>query len=450
MTTESPPRRPRGRPRKPKPPAPPPRYPPLPFQETRDRLAALLRKSRKDEPPPPAHELASVATKGMVSLRHAIAGPLGRPFRLGLTPEDLAKAAAMQAKRNQHDIKGLAANSLRTRASDWLTWLAYCAHNDCVVIPADFDDLAPFIRQLIAAGRKKATIEHILWSIADVHRRHGCADPMDNDLARDFWRDRVRQDLSGEQKQAQPLRWKLLQRLVNALATAPITHRATQERLVPTAIRAQERRRLRDIAMLRVAYNLLTRSNELVRMEWDRIEKLGDGSGLYRFGKTKTDQEGKGTLQYLDPETMDALTAWQGVSPIGGHVFHAVAEDTFMPLELAESEEEQVQWKERMRLAHQREMKPLTEREVATVLRRACVLAGVDPNTISLSGHSARVGAVQDMVSMGATTVQVQIEGRWKTERMPAHYAAKILATNAGKSRYRKLRADSDGEDADT
>src|SRR6185312_2556157 len=123
MHADSP--RPRGRPPKPKV-ARPPRYPPLPFQATRDRLAAELRRAARGEATaPPVQDLASVATTGVVSVERAIVGPLGKAFRFNLTPDQVANAATLMDKRAQHNIKGLAANSRRTRASDWLTWLAF-------------------------------------------------------------------------------------------------------------------------------------------------------------------------------------------------------------------------------------------------------------------------------------------------------------------------------------
>lgn len=430
----------RGRPPKTKVPRPP-RYPPLPFQATRDHLAAELRRAVRGEAPvPPVQDLASVATTGVVSVERAIVGPLGKAFRFNLTADQVATAAALMDKRSQHNIKGLAVNSRRTRASDWLTWLAFCAHYDRVVLPASFDDLAQFIHELIAADRKKATIEHLLWSIGNVHLRHDLPDPMAGLLAGDFWRDRVREDLHGEQAQAAPLRKELLDRLIAALATAPTRHRRVQPRLQACVVDAQRRRRLRDTAMLHVAYDLLTRASELVGLEWGRLTRDRDGSGLYRFGKTKTDQKGKGTEQYLRPETMQALDHWRNDSPVGGYVFHAVSDDLNLPLAAAKDDDEREAWEARVERGRAAEGRKLTQREVGTVFRRACLAAGVGLGDTWLSGHSARVGAAQDMAAAGLSTAELQIAGRWASERMPVHYAAKVKAAQSGKRRFRKIK----------
>lgn len=432
-----------GRPRKEPEPAPP-RYPALPFQLTRDRLAAQLRKVRDGQNVPaaavPLQSLVAVSDEGVVALQHAVVGPLGHPFRFDLTATQVAMAADVLRQRQAHHIRGHAPNSRRTKAGDWLTWLAFCAHFDRVVLPASFDDVAEFVGQLIAAGRKKATIEHILWAMADIHRRHGCADPMDSVTARDWWRDRLREDLDGSQKQADPLRLELLEQLVDALETQRSPLRRARPELVPAMQRAQARRRLRDVAMLNVAYDLMMRASELVSVEWGRIHEGPRGQGgTYRFGKTKTDQVGEGAVRYLRPETMVALAAWRAESPIGGYVFHAVADDLYIPVESAQNERLRESWEARRLDAEKREHAAMKPGEVNNVFRRASDLAGVRLDQTWLSGHSARVGAAQDMVLAGATTAEVQIAGRWKNERMPVRYAEQVLAADAGEKRFAQL-----------
>jgi hypothetical protein len=93
------------------------------------------------------------------------------------------------------------------------------------------------------------------------------------------------------------------------------------------------------------------------------------------------------------------------------------------------------------------ELHKLTTCEIGYVFRRAFALASVDLASPGLSWHSARVGANQDMIDAGMTTAVVQIAGRWKSERMPIHYAAKLMA-KSGKKRFRKLRAWKRGREA--
>lgn len=415
---------------------------PLPFQITRDRLAAQLRAVAREASPAakhPVNGLAEVAHGGLVAVHQAIVGPLGAPFRFALSQAQLTIATAYVDQQHRHGTHGLAPNSRRTRAADWLTWLAFCAQYDRVVLPATFDDVREFLDHLVAAGRKKAALEHILWSLADIHRRHGCPSPMDGAIARDYWKDLVRERVDGEQVQAMPMTLELLDRMVAALDTEPLATRRVASRLRALAEQAQLRRRRRDSALLHVAYDLLMRASELVAMSWGRIEPLARGGGTYRFGRTKTDQAGAGRTLYLRPETMTTLQAWREVAGDGEHVFHAVADDRYLDPGQATDAAEAQRWTARLAAAQRREARPLSSREVGNVLRRAAALAGLDPDLHWLSGHSARVGAAQDMVRAGSTTAQVQIAGRWGSERMPIRYAERVHAEDSGEDRFARI-----------
>jgi hypothetical protein len=163
----------------------------------------------------------------------------------------------------------------------------------------------------------------------------------------------------------------------------------------------------------------MTRASELVGLRWDRLQTASDLSGLYRFGKTKTDQAGHGVECCLRPATMAELAAWQAASPVGAYVFHPVADDFYLDPMLTADDAERARWTQRHQRAQAKETGKLAVREVGTVLRRATALAGISLDDRWLSGHSGRVGAAQDMVLAGSTTAEVQIAGRWTSERMP-------------------------------
>ena len=45
-----------------------------------------------------------------------------------------------------------------------------------------------------------------------------------------------------------------------------------------------------------------------------------------------------------------------------------------------------------------------------------------------ISGHSLRVGSAVSLAQAGATVVDMQVTGRWKSSQMPAHYTKAELA----------------------
>ncbi|TAL87353.1 MAG: hypothetical protein EPN74_01930 [Rhodanobacter sp.] len=430
--------RPRGRPKKPKPDAIP-RHAPLPFQDARDILASQLRAELKpattETPASGLTTLVAAAGTPAGPLATVILGPFQQALRIELTPEQQAKALSYLRDRQKHpEVKGLAPNSRAGMASDWLNWLGYCLHNDCPVLPTSFDDLKLFLNQLVAAGRQKATVEHHVWSICRINRRFGCPDPMASEIATDYWRDLLREKLSGEQKQAEGFSLRVIHRMAVALSDPDhvvATRRVSGEDRI-AAEEAQRRRRLRDVAMVNAAYDLLTRASELVSMRWDRITRDASGSGAYRFGKTKTDQVGLGITRYLRPETMAALDAWKLTAGPNPFPFHKVLEyerdhePSPVPEDVTDvAERERIQWP------------PLTTQEVGVIFRRGAKLAGV--KAPQFSGHSTRVGATQDLIEAGGTLEEAIQAGRWKDGRMAMRYAAKPLAKRAGQNRFRKV-----------
>jgi len=59
--------------------------------------------------------------------------------------------------------------------------------------------------------------------------------------------------------------------------------------------------------------------------------------------------------------------------------------------------------------------------------------AGLPENVVAgLSGHSARVGAAQDMIASGIELPAILQAGRWKTTAMVNRYGDRLLARRSG------------------
>ena len=53
-----------------------------------------------------------------------------------------------------------------------------------------------------------------------------------------------------------------------------------------------------------------------------------------------------------------------------------------------------------------------------------------------ISGHSLRVGSAVSLAQAGASVVDMQNAGRWKSPQMPAHYAKAELAERGAVARF--------------
>ena len=72
-------------------------------------------------------------------------------------------------------------------------------------------------------------------------------------------------------------------------------------------------------------------------------------------------------------------------------------------------------------------------RTISARIAAMCRRAGLGEG---FSGHSPRVGMTQDLVAHGAGLVAIMNAGRWKSERMPAHYSRGEAAGLGAVARY--------------
>ena len=68
------------------------------------------------------------------------------------------------------------------------------------------------------------------------------------------------------------------------------------------------------------------------------------------------------------------------------------------------------------------------------IIKRRARAAGVEG---VISGHSLRVGSAVSLVQAGASVVDLQVAGRWKSPQMPAHYARAESAARGGIARFK-------------
>ena len=68
------------------------------------------------------------------------------------------------------------------------------------------------------------------------------------------------------------------------------------------------------------------------------------------------------------------------------------------------------------------------------IIQKRAANAGVEG---FISGHSLRVGSAVSLAQAGATVVDMQVAGRWKSSQMPAHYAKAELAERGAIARFK-------------
>ena len=167
---------------------------------------------------------------------------------------------------------------------------------------------------------------------------------------------------------------------------------------------------LRDAALIAVMSDCALRVSEASAIDVEDLARREDGSATLLIRRSKTDQEANGAVLYLGKSTMDRIDVWRVAADVRhGPLFRRLTgRGTPTP--------------------HR-----LTPRSIRRAVARAAESVGIE----GASGHSLRVGAAVSLVRSGAQTLEVQQVGRWKDQRMPAHYARHEAAARNAVARYR-------------
>jgi len=184
-----------------------------------------------------------------------------------------------------------------------------------------FDDLVEFLDALVAAGYRRATLDHILFTIRLFSKIYDCPSPTELIQFIWYWRDLCgRDDFRQKQHQAAGLGKKKIRQLATAAIATPMPSAAlgpgdTAGKPVPVHKRAMA---LRDALFVAMAYDLMARGSEMVTLRWEDIEfespDHGHGATI-EIRRSKTDQTGVGDQKYLQAPTVQLLHARRSCWP---------------------------------------------------------------------------------------------------------------------------------------
>ena len=174
---------------------------------------------------------------------------------------------------------------------------------------------------------------------------------------------------------------------------------------------------LRDSALIRLMSDCLLRVSEAVAVN---VEDLKDKTLLVR--SSKTDQEGIGETLYVTSDTRRIIKRYRERAGII---------EARMPLPQQEPLFRSVRRGDHIQAGR------LSARSARRQITYWAELAGVEG---FISGHSLRVGSAVSLAQAGASVVDMQVAGRWKSSQMPAHYAKAELAERGAIARYKETK----------
>ena len=163
---------------------------------------------------------------------------------------------------------------------------------------------------------------------------------------------------------------------------------------------------LRDAAMIRLMSDCLLRVSEVVAVNVSDFQEK-----TLTVQSSKSDQEGTGESLYVCDATRNVLDWYRERAVItNGAVFRHIRRGDHI------------------------QSNRLTSHSARCIIKKRATDAGVKG---FISGHSLRVGSAVSLAQAGASVVDMQVVGRWKSSQMPAHYAKAELAERGAIARFK-------------
>lgn len=156
---------------------------------------------------------------------------------------------------------------------------------------------------------------------------------------------------------------------------------------------------LRNRAMLSLGYELLTRQSELVALRNEDLEVRSDGTFRVLIRRSKADPFGEGRIAFTSKRTAKLLREWLDLR--GPEI-----DWLFCPIYCGKPVK-----------------RDLSTTTVKRFVKQTAIRARLAPSVVEeFSGHSMRVGAVQDLLKRGFDTAAIMRAGGWKSVNVLARY----------------------------
>ena len=317
--------------------------------------------------------------------------------RDAMTPaitDTTAAQVAVDQRRVSAAVSALAPNTRKAYGSAWSAWQRWALDQGRPVLPATAGDVADYLEARHAAGASPATIRLARAAVAKVHQVSGAADPTADGLVTDTLKRIGRDGRDRGRGQVAGIGWSA------AEAAASIASNG-----------GDSVAGLRDAALLRVMSDGLLRISEASALQVSDVEATADG-GTVTIRASKTDQQGDGAVRFLGAPTVAAVQRYLEAAGItDGPLFR------------------------RIRKGGQVTADRLGADSIRAIVRKRA--AAVDGITGRIGGHSLRVGSARELAADGASLVELQQAGGWRSPTTPAVYVRRESATRGPVARRR-------------
>ena len=265
-----------------------------------------------------------------------------------------------------------APSTIRAYQADVETFIKFCQSLQLEGLPAPSSSICLFIEHLAEKNLSVASIRRAIAGISKIHQINQFPDYIQHPDVKLTLR-RVFRKRGGQNHQALGINYSMVKQLLPQN---------------PSSLRE-----LRDCALVLIAYDTLARRSELVAYEVnDILIKHHDKKTYYslRIKKSKTDQLALGRVCPIRFETYQALNKWLNQANIKeGFLLRGIQGKSHI-------------------------LDSLSREQVNRIIKKLGREAGFPAETVkTMSGHSLRVGAAQDLLASGASMAMIMHRGRW-------------------------------------
>ena len=258
----------------------------------------------------------------------------------------------------QHLDGAYAPNTLRAYRADFSEFIEFCENLGSEPLPADPMLIAEFIQHL-AETNKSSTIRRKIATISAIHRYSYLEDPTKHPEVKIAIR-KINRRLGTRCRQASPINRDILEKMLNQCG--------------------DDLRGTRNRMLLLLAYTTLRRRSELISLRIEDLAISNDGAGSILLRQSKTDQTRSGVLLPLDGTVIAVIFEWLSRSKLTyGYLLRGVQGDSTN--------------------------QSLDPGQVARIFKSLAKQAQINPQ--SVSGHSTRIGAAQDLLNNGNSFGQI-------------------------------------------
>lgn len=350
---------------------------------------------------------ASTLSDSLADNKTRLENKLKQQLELPIDDADIALIQSIISKLLESfsaNESGLSRNTIKSLHASWGVFYQWCKTNHCNALPASVDDFSRFMHQM-KSEVKLNTLSSYRWAINTLHMAAGLPSPTQSVTTKDSFKG-IRKEKARQSElisQASAFRNEHLEALINIWrkSTSMLTRR--------------------NLAIMCVGYESMLRESEIARIRFEHLSVLDDGRAELLIPTTKTNHSG-------EPDIV--LLSRQCVSIIYDYLDEVTqqTEYLFKPLKRDQS------------IIY--DVKPLTRLTIDRVFKLAYqTMINHHPDLCRTqkvwSGHSARVGACQDLLSSGFSILEVQQAGRWSSPMMVYRYGRNILARESAMAKAR-------------